>query len=658
MKKKIHFFKFDTSRANLYLPYMYFGFKRYYEVNGKHADDWEWIPPEISYAGQTIDEIIDKAVSHNADVYAFTTYMWNWNLVKAVAEQLRKRLPNAVIVLGGPHQGTSHTNPMFWFKKYPYFDATCTPTEYGEWFITDTLDQISEGNLDWGQVRFSYHRKGLGPTPNKREFKFPPGIIETNLDEALEYTKYASDNNLILTVFFETTRGCPYGCTYCEWSGGINTKVVNRDIDDIQNEFSYFPILEVKSIYITDANFGILKDDPIKAEMIAELYSISTHKFYIELGGLAKSSVKKRLAVLEPLFASGALRAYQMSIQTSSEEALSNVDRTDISVEENIEMAKYLIKKYNATIHIEFILGLPGYTLNDFYDEFDAIYQTLSNYGGVSRGPLLILPDSPAADPAYIKRFNLNLVPIGIEAADGEVGYDKEYSAILDTKFVTEPIVFIPVSCDSYSTDDWKQMNFMADVDVIFRIGSVFDSFVDLLFFQKNIKPSLIFRKLYNALKSIPEFYNPAETYIDKIIAGELGYVDWRIMEVEPGFAENANISYLYLWTKNLDKIYASIQEEFKDMLDEQILDCMNYLKNSTFRLDGKVQWTSKWDWYTWENSKDKTVAPIERSVTVVTESAPIVWHDVDPLQFRFIHSKLLNSSNELIPFKKFNLTF
>ena len=36
MKKKIHFFKFDTARANLYLPYMYFGFKRL-EMNEKVA---------------------------------------------------------------------------------------------------------------------------------------------------------------------------------------------------------------------------------------------------------------------------------------------------------------------------------------------------------------------------------------------------------------------------------------------------------------------------------------------------------------------------------------------------------------------------------------------------------------------------------------------
>lgn len=658
MKKKIHFFKFDTPRTNVYMPYMYFGFKRYYEINGRHSDQWEWIPPEIDYTEWTIEQIVDRAVEHNADVYAFTTYMWNWNLVKAVAERLRARLPNTILILGGPHQGTSFTDPMFWFKKYPYFDAACTPTEYGEWFVNDCLDGIIEGNLDWSKVRNSYHRGGKGPIPNKREFKFPPGIMETNIDEALRYSDFAKEHDKILTVFFETTRGCPYGCSYCEWSGGINTKVINRELSQIEEEFSYFPMLGVGSIYITDANFGILKEDKLKAKLIADLFKVSTNKFYIELGGLAKSSVEKRLAVLDPLFESGALLSYQMSIQTSSKEALTNVDRTDISVEENVEMAKYLIKTYDATVHIEFILGLPGYTLDDFYDEFDAIYQTLSNYGGVSRGPLLILPDSPAADPNYIKQFNLELVPIGMEAADGEVGYDNVYSAALDPQFVTEPIVYIPISCDSYSREDWKQMSFMADVDVIIRIASVLELFVDLLYFHRGVSPSLVFKKLYSALKIVDGFYGPADRHINKIQSGQLKHVDWRIMEAEPGFSENANLIYLYLWSKNKEEIFENIREEFKDYIDEQVDDCLEFLRQTTFRLEGSTTYTSKWNWSDWENTKDKTTLPKKEVMTYITEAQPINWKTVDPLQFRFAHTHILNNDGTVTALNKFSLKF
>lgn len=671
MKRKIHFLRFDTTRRNLYLPYMYFTFKRYYEVNGVHSNEWEWIPPEIDYADWTLDEIVDKSVEYNADVYAFTSYLWNWSVIKAVAKKIKERLPNAIMILGGPHQGTTYTSPMLWFKKYPYFDAACTPTEYGEWFITDCLDSISQGNLDWSKVRNSYHRLGLGPIPNKKLFEFPDGIMSTNLEESLRYTDYAKKYNKSITVLFETTRGCPYGCTYCEWSGGINAKVVDRDLKQIEDELSYFPIVEVESIYLTDANFGIMKNDPIKAEMLAGMKAYYK-KFRVELSGLAKTGPEKRLAVLEPLFKSGALLSYQMSIQTGSREALKNVARTDLTVEENVEMARYLSKKYDATIHMEYILGLPGYTLKDFYEEYDAIYESasglLANYGGVSRGPLLILPDSPAANPDYIQKYGLKLVPIGIEASDGEIGYDQIYNVILDSNFVDEPVLYIPVACNSYSVEDWKQMLFMGDMDHIFRISGMFELLVIYLYFRKGIKPSEIFRKIYVALKRISGLYNPAETYIDLITSGKLGKYDWRLMEAEKGFYANAYVCYLYLWAKHIDEIYLSLEKELDEYLDEQSRDCMQYLKSTTFRLDGEITWTSKWDWSTWEYLKEKVVEPDMKSMTYKTVAEPIDWFpnpenkiealELDILQFRTRHSKILQDDGTYQPFKKFELKF
>ncbi|NBP58778.1 radical SAM protein, partial [bacterium] len=448
-------------------------------------------------------------------------------------------------------------------------------------------------------------------------------IISTNLSEALAYTDYAKKNNKSITVLFETTRGCPYGCTYCEWSGGINSKVIDRDLKQIENELSYFPLIEVESVYLTDANFGIMKTDPAKAEMLAGIKHYYKN-FRVEISGLAKTGPEKRLAVLEPLFASGALLSYQMSIQTGSREALKHVSRTDLTVEENVEMARYLSKKYDATIHMEYILGLPGYTLNDFYDEYDAIYESasglLANYGGVSRGPLMILPDSPAANPEYIKKHGLKLVPIGIEASDGEIGYDQIYNVILDPNFVDEPSTFIPVQANTYSEDEWKQMLFMGDIDHIFRISGIFELLVIFLYFRRGIKPSEIFKKIYSALVKVKGLYEPAERYADMITSGKLSKYDWRLMEAEKGFYANVYVCYLYLWVKHIDEIYANLEKELEGYLDEQTMDCINYLRNTTFRFSGEVEWTSKWDWSSWEYLKEKNEGPALVPMTYVTK--------------------------------------
>jgi putative methyltransferase len=417
MKKKIYLFRFDTSRLELFVPMLWFNFKRYYELHGSHVDQWEWIPPCIDYKGWTIDEICEEVISHNADVYAFNSYMWSWNTVKIVAERVRAAHPKAILVLGGPHQGTTYSDSISWFKRHPYFDATCTPTEYGEWFLQDTLDQLTENKLNWNDVRNSFHRGGRGPVPNKRDFVFASNVLSTNLDVAFEYAEFAKKDNRVLTLLYETNRGCPYGCTYCEWGGGINTKVVPNSMENIEEDLSYFPVIGVQSVYITDANFGILNRDVEISKKFASLAG-SIRDVYI--GGLAKTSVSKRKAVLEPLIECGLVDGYQMSIQTVNEEVLKNIDRTDISVDENVKMAKYFIDKYDSSIRVELIIGLPGSVLDDFYKECDIVHAVFNKYGGVTRAPFFVLPDSPAANPAYINKWNLKLVPLGMEGEGGE----------------------------------------------------------------------------------------------------------------------------------------------------------------------------------------------------------------------------------------------
>ena len=119
-KKKIWFFKYDTWQdKNVYLPHVWYEFKRYYELNGKSADFWEWIPPVIDYYQWTLDEIVDNAISHKADVYMFSSYMWSWESIKVIAHAIKEVLPNSIIVLGGPHQHTTYTQPFLYFKNHP-----------------------------------------------------------------------------------------------------------------------------------------------------------------------------------------------------------------------------------------------------------------------------------------------------------------------------------------------------------------------------------------------------------------------------------------------------------------------------------------------------------------------------------------------------------
>jgi radical SAM superfamily enzyme YgiQ (UPF0313 family) len=561
MKYSIYNFKFDVDPSVLQLPMMVVGFKRYYELNGRHSNDWKWIFPPPSYVGQSIDDIIDEAVKHNATVYAFSSYVWNWNVVKEVASIIKKRLPNSIVVLGGPHQGTTYSDPVFWFKKHPYFDAVCTPTEYGEWFITDLLDSISDGVIDWSSIRNSYHRHGRGTAPNKRTFEFPSDVVLSNIDQLLVYSNYAVEHNLKLQWLYEMSRGCPYGCTFCEWGGGINTKVISKPLNIIKDDISFIPILRIDDFYITDANLGILKEDLDKVNAVCDVFMITDKKFHVSIGGVAKTTIDKKKLILEPLLKNNITKSYHMSIQTVSERSLNWIDRTDISPDENVALAQEFISNYNAEVQAGFILGLPGSTLEDFYKEFDLIYKTHTSNSGVDRSPMLLLPDSPAADPEYISKYGIKLAPLGIQAEDGDVLYDKNYYVLQDKTFVKDPVAYIPIASLTYTVEDWKEMMFMADLDVLFRNYGKLNIIHTLM--NNGILPSRYFPAIYKILQSIPEFSDPINQYLNDVVAGKYALRDWRKMLLN-GQPVTVTTAYDYLWTKN--------EKEILDKLNENLL--------------------------------------------------------------------------------------
>ena len=636
--KKIHFFKFDTTRYDLFLPGSYFSFKRYYELNGRHPDQWQWIAPKIDYTGWSIEDIVEDTVQHQADVYAFSSYMWSWNVIKIVSQKVKKLQPNALLVLGGPHQNTTHTSPLLWFKKYPWFDATCTPTEYGEWFLTDTLDSIIDNNLDWCNVRNSYHPGGRGPQPNKRDFVFPSGVYSTNLDESMKYAEYSQQSGRPVTVLYETNRGCPYGCVYCEWGGGINTKVVPNSMENIADDLSYFPVIGVKSVYITDANFGILPRDAKIAEMFAALKD-QLNDVYI--GGLAKVQIDKRRAVLTPLIESGLVRNYQMSIQTVSPIALKNIDRTDISLEDNIAMARSYIDDYDIGVNVELILGLPGSTLDDFYEECNIVHRVFNKYSGVTRAPFFVMPDTPAANPDYIKQHQLQLVPLGMEGEGGEQVQllDQEYIAIYDNTTVSDQVVFIPVSSSSYTVDDWKQMMFMTDFDMIISNQHLLTPMIEYLRLHQNFSAGQTLRRLYEVAVAVPGFYQPFDRYLDLMASGQYADKDWRKVELD-GVEEPIFNVLLKLWSRHRSEIFQKIRQMFADFMHiDEFADLVDYLEMSTFRETQAVKFSVKYAWDAWEESRQHSVLPEFQIRRFHTLAKPIDWTTVDVKFIRTCHT-------------------
>lgn len=634
-KKKIWFFRYDTWQDNLvYLPHTWYEFKRYYELNGKCADQWEWIPPVIDYHKWSIDDIVAEAIGHNADVYMFSSYMWSWDAIKVIANAIKDELPNATVVIGGPHQHTTYTQPMFWFKDHPYFDAAARPSEYGEFFILDMLDALASGTLDWANVRGSYHRRGYGPEGNKKDFHYPPNLIESNIDHARKVSEHAKNSNKLLGIMYETNRGCMYKCVYCEWGGGTNTKVILKDMSTIESDVSYFRELGIHTMWITDANFGLIKRDPDVANLLA---SQNDYMKFVGITGLAKTKSSKRQAVLEPLIQAGLVTLYQISLQTIDDKILENIERTDVTPEENVSLAKHLIAKYDIDVIVELILGLPGMKVTTFYDETAIEYSLMNSVKPHTHHvPLYVLPDAPVANPSYLSKYDMKLAPIGIEeSVELLKKTDSKYINLFKEKnYRKENTLHIPISSYSYTVEDWKEMFFMNDMNLVFMNMIMITPFIDYLYYHNNVPLNVIFKKLFLALSSVDEFYKPVyNEYLTPIAEGEYWNKSWRQFEVGPiKGAWTVHASYAWLWCNNRDAIYAAIEREFSEYLNDAVKDCLLYCKNSTIDVKENTVWENQWRWDNWEEEGVRTVHPVKEPIALETKVLTVPWSNKSEL--------------------------
>ena len=501
---KISFLNIDLRVPIQRLPINWLNFKNYYTKHGKYPSNIIWMEPILNFEGWSFDEIVNYYDLQDSDIYAFSSYLWSHMAIMSIAEELKKRKPSRIVILGGPHLNITHNN-IDWFFKHKFIDAICEPTSYGEWFINDVLDQFVEGDINWKEVSFSIFKTGRGKVPNKIDFKFAGPLIPGNEDILYKCKDIALEREIPLVLPIELTRGCPYECVFCEWGGGIGGKVVRKSMEDIKIDLDYIPQIGIEQIQILDANYGIYREDEDVSKYIEELKATFDLPNHVEIYGMTKSKQERRWATIEPLARAKVVERYKLSLQTLNSEVLRNIKRTDIPREKDFEFAKYLFDTYGIRSDFEFMMGLPGYTRQDFYDEVDIQYEHGYN---LERYLWLFLPDSPAYDPEYIKKHNIKTEKTCIgKSRMNSYAFDDiktfgDYHISADPKFLSD-VEFV-VEADGYTRKDFTEFFFMNYW--ILNNVELFD-FADTIV-KYNIeqgtieKPSLIFQKVYEKIIS------------------------------------------------------------------------------------------------------------------------------------------------------------
>lgn len=470
----------DWSLANVAA---YLMFESHYRRQGRYPDHVTWLKPAYRYnLYKTVPEILDDTGA--ADIYLFSSYVWNYDLCDELATLVKSRNPDAICVIGGPQIGTNEPEFLASRTMYDFFLQSTRP---GEPFVADLIDSYIENS---GRPRLEDLTWALGSNKTCDQFMQDYSVYQEHISYLTEICHYAYDNEMEPFVILETTRGCPYQCSFCEWGGGIGSKIYRKPDEVVQADILALKAAGFRDAIITDANFGAFFERDVEIFRFAwqnnfNLTDISTMKsrdlkrrialvdawFDVvgsgpeihspvntaKMGGqaLVVDSYDKADLSIMPLYVSV---VPTVSIQSVSDEAMRVAERVDLSFENKIKLSEHIYRRCQEEGFpkpaIELILSMPGSTLDDFYQEMTILwnFQAWTSF----RHDYMFLPDAKLSEPGYLEKYNIRLVEVYTDLVD-EAGVDN-----VNTFFKDKQTYFKTISsCYSFTHEEAAEMWFM-----------------------------------------------------------------------------------------------------------------------------------------------------------------------------------------------------
>jgi radical SAM superfamily enzyme YgiQ (UPF0313 family) len=339
-------------------------------------------------------------IKSEADVYAFSCYMWNISLIMAVVPELVRWRPSSHVILGGPqvHHGERYLKP--------HYQNVSICNGEGEITFAEFLRELTEPDPDLSKVKgISFRSNGNFITTDGQSRLATLDDIPSPFLSGLFKDRYHF-------TIFETNRGCPFRCGFCYWGAATNDRVFKFDEARLTEEIDWISKAGIPVVYIADANWGMLDRDLRLSRHIANCKQKHNAPSVV-LYNAAKNRPDRAMAVTEILHSGGVQSTQPVSLQSMSDHALQAVDRENIKKSVYIELQRRL-NELNFGSMVELIWPLPGETLASFRSGIEQLCRMGNNT--IIAYPHLLLPNTPLSK----KRQEFGLITERVSDGRGE----------------------------------------------------------------------------------------------------------------------------------------------------------------------------------------------------------------------------------------------
>ena len=371
------------------------------------ADPASPLPVEIALAEFTInhrtEDILREIYLRKPDVLLFSCYIWNIVYVRELAENCRKIMPEVPIWLGGPE--VSYDAEAF-LRENPAVDGIlCGEGEETFCRLTEYYGQLAEYGGQYGRDagRYGRHdcqrsgqrsgqRPGQGQAGAAR-LKEIPGLVYREPDRRREepgqpegkgsiqvnppaplpdldalpfpYSDLADFENRI--IYYESSRGCPFSCSYCLSS--IEKSVRFRNPETVCRELQFFLDRRVPQVKFVDRTFNCRKSHAmaIWTYILEHDNGITNFHFEIEAELLCEEELEL-LSRMRP-----GLVQLEIGVQSANPKTLAAVRRST-DLDRLQETVLRIRRGRNIHQHLDLIAGLPFEDYESFGRSFDRVF--------------------------------------------------------------------------------------------------------------------------------------------------------------------------------------------------------------------------------------------------------------------------------------------
>lgn len=307
---------------------------------------------------QHMEDILADIYRRKPDLIGFSCYIWNIREIGELAAELHKILPEVPIWLGGPevsYHAADFVQRHSWLtgimtgegertflELYRAYENASPLTEVAGLVFRETKEKMSQNIVQ---------------TENRLKLSMDDLVFPYADLQDLEHR----------IIYYETSRGCPFGCSYCLSS--TDRQVRLRSMELVEQELQFFLDHRVPQVKFVDRTFNCNREHTMAIWRYLYEHDNGITNFHFELS--ADLLTDEEIAYVSQ-FRPGLVQ-FEIGVQSTNTETMKAIHRVcDLS--RLMDRVEQIHAGRNIHQHLDLIAGLPYEDYASFRQSFNDVH--------------------------------------------------------------------------------------------------------------------------------------------------------------------------------------------------------------------------------------------------------------------------------------------